>query len=169
MARIGVADWDSDPAASALAQRMVKERGQVGTLYGVLLQSPPVADGWLGMSTAVRQQASLDGASRELAICRVAQALGCDLEVRAHTPFALKEGVSEAQLAALGSWTDSDLFSSQQRAVLEYADTMTRDIQVPDELFGLLGQYFDPRQIVELTATVGFYHLVARFIIALRI
>jgi alkylhydroperoxidase family enzyme len=40
---------------------------------------------------------------------------------------------------------------------------------VPDELFDALADFLDQRQIVELTATVGTYNLVSRFLVALQI
>jgi AhpD family alkylhydroperoxidase len=167
VARINFADWANDPSIADLVARIVQQRGQVGGLYALLLQSPPVMEGWLRMSSAVRQEGKLDGASRELAIIRVVETLGCQLEVKAHTPFALREGVTEQQLASLADWRQSNLFSERQCAILEYADTMTRDIKVPDAVFDSLRTHFDEREIVELTVTVGFYHLVARFIVAM--
>jgi AhpD family alkylhydroperoxidase len=167
--RINFADWANDPSIADLVGRIVQLRGQVGGLYALLLHSPPVMEGWLRMSSAVRQEGKLDDASRELAIIRVADTLGCQLEVKAHTPFALQAGVTEQQLASLANWRQSDLFGARERAVLEYADTMTRDVKVPDSTFDALRSHFDEREIVELTVTVGFYHLVARFIVAMEL
>jgi AhpD family alkylhydroperoxidase len=169
MPRIDLANWKDDPSVSELAARIIEQRGQMSDLYALLLQSPPITEGWLRISTAVRQQANLDGASRELAIIRVVQVLGCELEVKAHTPFALKDGLTEQQLAALPAWQASNLFSPRLRAVLEYADAMTNTVQVPDAIFDNLREYFDARDIVELTVTIGFYHLVARFIVAMQL
>ena len=46
---------------------------------------------------------------------------------------------------------------------------MTRSIRVPDEVFAAVRRQFDDREIVELTATVGAYNLVSRFLEALQI
>lgn len=138
-------------------------------LYRMLLVSPPVAAGWLKLFTAIRQQTALPAAQRELAILRVAVVNGAQYEYQVHVPFALKEGVTEAQLAALGDWQSSDLFSPAQRSLLAYADAMTREIHVPAPVFDALRAHFDARQIVELTATVGGYNLVSRFLEALEI
>ena len=54
MARLPYADL-SAPDASPLVERIVAERGSVLHLYQMLLHSPPVAEGWLGFMTAVRQ------------------------------------------------------------------------------------------------------------------
>jgi alkylhydroperoxidase family enzyme len=46
---------------------------------------------------------------------------------------------------------------------------MTRSIRVPDEVFAAVRRNFDDREIVELTATIGAYNLVSRFLEALQI
>ena len=46
MARIPYAD-SQNPAVKPLADRIVAERGEVLHLYRMLLNSPPVAEGWL--------------------------------------------------------------------------------------------------------------------------
>ena len=46
---------------------------------------------------------------------------------------------------------------------------MTRSIRVPDNVFAAVRRHFDDREIVELTATVGAYNLVSRFLEALHI
>ena len=82
---------------------------------------------------------------------------------------ALKEGASAEQIAALKAWQVSPLFDAAERAALAYTDTMTRDIQVPDELFAEVEKHFDTQDLVELTATVAGYNLVSRFLEAMLV
>lgn len=168
MALIPYADL-ADPAIKPLADRIEAERGSVLHLYQMLLHSPPVAAGWLGYLTAIRQQSSLDGALRELVIMRVAVLNGAPYEAEQHAPIALKEGVSQAQLDALDSWETSDCFSEEQRAVLAYTDAMTRTVQVPPEVSRAVRACMSERLLVELTATVAAYNMVSRFLEAMQI
>lgn len=168
MALIPYADL-SDPAIKPLADRIEAERGSVLHLYQMLLHSPPVAAGWLGYLTAIRQQSSLDGALRELVIMRVAVLNGAPYEAEQHAPIALKEGVSQAQLDALDNWETSDCFSEEQRAVLAYTDAMTRTVQVPAEVSRAVRACMSERLLVELTATVAAYNMVSRFLEAMQI
>ena len=117
MARIPYAD-SQNPAVKPLADRIVAERGEVLHLYRMLLNSPPVAEGWLTYLTAIRQKSSLSGAIREMVIMRVAQLNHAPYEADQHAPIALKEGMSQPQLDALADWAQSDLFSERERAVL---------------------------------------------------
>ena len=168
MARIPYADTERADIAP-LATRIKAERGKVLDLYKVLLHSPAVMEGWLGLFTAIRQKTKLAGRYRELAILRVAILNGADYEYQAHLPFALKEGASAEQIAALKAWQVSPLFDAAERAVLAYTDTMTKQIQVPDELFAEVRKHFDTQDLVELTATIAGYNLVSRFLEAMQI
>ena len=168
MARIPYAD-DKNPEVAELAAQIVKERGKMHNLYKMLLNSPPVARGWLSLLTAVRQQAKLSGKFRELAILRVAIVNGADYEYQSHVPFGLKEGLTQKQIDALKNWESSDAFDDAERAVLAYTDSMTKEIHVPDSTFEPLKRHFDPRELVELTATIAAYNLVSRFLEAVQI
>jgi AhpD family alkylhydroperoxidase len=168
MARIPYADLDQ-PDVQPLVQRIVAERGEVLHLYQMLLHSPPVAAGWLRYLTAIRQECALPGSLRELVIMRVAVLNGAPYEADQHAPIAVREGVTQDQLDALPRWTESDLFDARQRAVLAYADAMTRDIQVPEPVFAAARSELGERLLVELTATVAAYNMVSRFLEALQI
>src|SRR5690606_6167533 len=117
----------------------------------------------------IRDHNSLNGALREMVIMRIAHLNGAPYEADQHAPIALKEGMTQAQLDALPHWEGSDLFSEQERAVLAYTDSMTREVQVPDAVFEAVRPFFEPRQLVELTATVATYNMVSRFLEALQI
>lgn len=157
------------PETLALVRRIEAERGSVLHLYQMLLHSPPLAEGWLGYFTAVRQKLLLPGALRELVILRVAQLNGAPYEAQQHTPIALQEGVTPAQLAALEAWPASGAFNTMERDVLALCDTMTRHVQVPRAMLLAVQQHLGERQTVELVATVAAYNMVSRFLEALQI
>jgi AhpD family alkylhydroperoxidase len=168
MARLPYADLGA-PALRPLVDRIVAERGSVLHLYQMLMHSPPLAEGWLDYLTAVRQRCSLPGALRELVIMRVAVLNRAPYEADQHAPIALKEGVTQAQLDALGDWAGSDAFDPLQRAVLQLTDTMTREVQVPPAQLESVRALLGERQTVELVATVAAYNMVSRFLEALQI
>ena len=170
MARVPLIKEGERAELEGLIASIKAERGgRLLNLYRALLNSPPVAEGWLKLFTAIRQKGKLPGLFRELAILRVALLNGADYEYRAHMPVALREGVTQEQIDALGGWQVSKIFGERERAVLAYTDCMTREIRVPDPVFSELRRHFDDRELVELTATVGGYNLVSRFLEAMRI
>ncbi len=169
MARIPYPDI-ATPEVAPVAERIKAERGgKMLNLYRMLLHSPPVADGWRSFLTAIRQQCRLPGRYRELAILRVAVLNGADYEFNAHVPFALKEGIIQAQLDAMKQDRAPEGMTEADRAVLEYTDAVTRTIRVPDAVFAAVKKHFEEREVVELTATIGAYNLVSRFLVALQL
>ena len=168
MARIPYANLDTE-ATKPLVERITKERGSVLHLYQMLLNSPPIAEGWLNYLTAIRQQASLNGAIRELVIVRVAQINGAQYEADQHIPIALKEGVTQRQVDELADWESSQAFNETERRVLAVTDQMTRQVRVDQALVEGLKADFNNQEIVELIATVAAYNMVSRFLEALGI
>jgi alkylhydroperoxidase family enzyme len=169
MARLEYADENGHPEVAALAQRIRAERGTMHNLYRMLLQSPPVAEGWLTFLTAIRQKCELPGRYRELAILRIALLNRAHYEYEGHVPHAVRAGVKQSQIDALESWQRSPEFDAVERAVLAYTDSMTRQIQVPDDVFAAIKEHFGERQTVELSATIGAYNCVSRFLESIRI
>lgn len=170
MVRVPLIDEKTHPELAPLVSTIKSERGgKLLHLYRALLNSPPVAEGWLKLFTAIRQKTRLGGRYRELAILRVALLNGADYEYRAHLPFALQEGLSQEQIDAIPGWQMSERFDERERAVLAYTDTMTREIRVPDAIFEDVRRQFDDRETVELTATIAGYNLVSRFLVATQL
>ncbi|MEZ5630901.1 MAG: carboxymuconolactone decarboxylase family protein [Burkholderiaceae bacterium] len=158
------------PDLAPLELRIRAERGRISLLYQVLLNSAPIAAGWEQMLTAVRNRTALAADLRELAILRVAVLNGASFEFDAHVPHAERAGVSPEKLAAIRqAGTIDPVFTPTERMVLALTDAMTRDVEVPDEVFEPLRAEFDAKGLVELVATVAAYNMVSRFLVALRV
>jgi len=171
MARVSLIDEKDHPELSDLIARIRGARGdRLLNIYRMMLHSPALASGWFELNQAVRYQTEVDGQSRELAVMRIAILNGVDYILRAHGPtYALKEGLTPAQVDALADWSASTLFNDEQRALLAYVDAMTRDIDVPDAVFAQLRAHYSERQTVELTVLIGAYNMHTRVLKALKI
>ena len=154
-----------------LEARIVAERGRISPLYQVLLNSPPIAQGWEQMLSAVRNRSSLPASLRELVILRVAVLNRAPYEFDAHAPIALNAGVSPEAIEAvrLPTLPPDAPFSEVERLVLDLSDAMTRDIEVSDALYARVKAAFDERAQLDLVATVAAYNMVSRLLQALHI
>lgn len=63
----------------------------------------------------------------------------------------------------------NSLLSPSQVAALRYADQMTLSVKVSDDVFERLKQYYNTREIIEITATISAYNCVSRFLVALDV
>ena len=171
MARVPLIEEKKHAELAELIGKIKGARGgRLINIYRLMLHSPALADAWFDLNQAVRYGTEIDGQCRELAVIRVAILNGVDYVVRAHGPaYALKEGLTPAQVEALADWSQSNLFTVRQRVLLAYVDAMTRDIDVADGVFAEVREHFSERQTVELTMLIGAYNMLTRFLKALKV
>lgn len=170
--RIAPVEPGTRPQLADIEARILAARGTITPLYRVLLNSPPVVDGWEAMLTAIRQKTSLAPRVRELIILRVAILNRAPYEFEAHVPHARAAGMPDTVIENLRVYAAPQAvagLADGEREVLALTDAMTRDIEVPDAVFEPLHAYFDDQALLELAATVAAYNMVSRFLVALRI
>lgn len=170
-----IPDWtnESAPREPQLLDAILKRRGgRLINLDLALLWSEPLARGWNAFIGPVRREFKVSQRLKELAICTVARETGADYEFKHHWPEYVKGG-GDAKLKPYIMDPDSAAtdtrFSEEERLAIRYALTMTRDVKVPDSLFKLMKARFGTEEIVELTAAIAAYNMVARFLIALDV
>ena len=171
MARVPLIEETQHPElADAIAKIKGARGGRLINIYRLMLHSPALANAWFDLNQAVRYGTEIDGQNRELAVIRVAILNDVEYVQRAHGPaYALKEGLTPEQVAAIADWQSSPLFSPAQRALLAYTDAMTREIDVPDAVFAEARRHFSERQMVELSMLIGAYNMLTRFLKALKV
>jgi alkylhydroperoxidase family enzyme len=171
MARVPLIDENDHPEFADLVEKFrARRRGKLINTYRLLLHSPPLAESWFNHSNAVRWGTTLDGRLREIVIIRVGHVTGAQYVLRQHVPvLAVADGVSVDECAALADWRDCAFFDARERSALAYADAMTRDITVPDEVFAEVARHFDRREIVELTVLIASYNMNVRVLQALEL
>lgn len=148
------------------------------------LHSPQIADGYNAFVGAIRTKAVMPQSVLELCICRIAVLNDAVYEWNAHAPLALKAGVTRAQLnevkhqPASGFAADGAIIAERrpdsqltetQWDVLLYTDAVTKNVKVHEAVFDAVKQRFSEREVVELTACVGAYNMVSRFLVALDV
>ena len=171
MARVPLIKEEDYPELSGLIDTFrAGRRGRLINIYRMLLNAPPLAESWFNHSNTVRWKTTLAGRLREIVIIRMGHLANSQYVLRQHVPsLALADGLSLEECDALADWRPSKLFIERERAALAYADAMTRDITVPDDVFAEVKRHFNTREIVELTVLVGSYNMNARVVQALQL
>jgi alkylhydroperoxidase family enzyme len=171
MARVPLIQEQEHPEFAELIEKFRSgRRGRLINIYRMLLNAPPLAESWFNHSNTVRWKTTLSGRLREIVIIRMGHLAKSEYVLRQHVPsLALADGVSLEECDALADWRASELFTESERAALAYADTMTRDIAVPDAVFAEVKRHFNAREIVELTVLIGTYNMNARVLRALEL
>ena len=169
---------EAKPQPQELVDAILERRGgQFINLDLALLWSEPLAKGWNVYLKAVRSELPTSRRLRELGICTVALLTGAHYEYKHHAPDFLAAGGTQAQLDALGDHVNinpllaptSIELNAIEKIVIQYAAQMTLTVKVEDEVFANMQKHFDNTQIVEITAAIATYNMVARFLVALGV
>ncbi len=132
-------------------------------------QDPAAYQALLAMNKAAGESAAaagLDPLLVELVKIRVSQINGCSFCLRMHTRDAIKHGETADRLSVVPAWRESEYFSSEERAALELAESVTlvADGQVPDEVYERVAAALSPAQISAvgwLTMAINTFNRVA--------
>lgn len=160
----------------ALVAAITERRG--GALLHLdraLLWSEPLARGWNVYLRAVRTELGASRALRELGICTVALATGAQYEYHHHAPDYLAAGGQQASLDAVhrfvseGGQNPPAGLSDDEALIVHFAWQMTQSVHVDDAVFERMRARFSTTEIVEFTAAIATYNMVARFLVALAI
>ena len=82
---------------------------------------------------------------------------------------ASKVGLTPEQIAGVADYQGSAAYDAHQKVVLEYAESVTKDVKASDELVGRLKEFLSERELVELTVTIALANFTNRVNEALTI
>ncbi len=117
-----------------------------------------------------RRSSPIDPQLRSLVTVHVSQINDCPFCVDINSATLIKRGVSIEKIDALANWATSALYDERERAVLRYAEAMTRsDQRVSDEIMANLRSHFIDDAIVELTGLIAFQNMSSKFNSALGV
>src|ERR1700745_1712728 len=164
MARVPLIQEQDHPEFAALIEKFrAGRRGRLINIYRMLVNAPPLAESWVNPSHTVRWTTTLAGRLREIMTIRMGHLANSQYVLRQHVPsLALADGLSLEECDALADWRASKFFSEGERARLNHADAMPREIAVPDPVFAEVKRHFNDREIVELPVLIGTYNMNAR-------
>jgi AhpD family alkylhydroperoxidase len=114
---------------------------------------PKMMMGMGRFNQAVRKGKSVDERLKNLVELKGAQMIGCEYCVDLGSQICRNSGLSDEELLALPGYRQSDLFTDREKLALDYTvAVMSTPVEVTDELFDLVKEQFNDKQIVEITA-----------------
>jgi 4-carboxymuconolactone decarboxylase len=139
---------------------IVASRGSVRGPFALLMHSPEVAGRVAHVGTFVRFESSLEPTTRELAAMATAHLLDCEYEVAAHERQARDAGVPDATLQAIRDNRFGEV-DPEHRWVCDLTRQLVVDHRIAPAAFDEARARLGERGLVELTATIGYYAMIA--------
>ena len=112
----------------------------------------------------------LDPKARELAVTLTGYLVGSQFVFSQHCKGSRSVGLTDEQIEAIPHWGISDIWTSEERAILAYTDAVVSGYgRVADGVFEELQKHMIDEDIMELTYHITGYIMHATFMRALRL
>lgn len=135
--------------------------GHIPTPYRAALHSPELTDKWQQLGEFLRYRTSLPPRLSELAILVVARHHDCQYIWHFHAPPALEAGIASDVVDAIRAGDRPQLRQQDEQAVYAYSAELLESKFVADDTYACALGALGVKAVVELTALLGYYVMVA--------
>ena len=160
---------DLGPEDQHRFDHIVELRGSAGGLYGLLLNSPGLADRVAATEAYIRFECGLPNTLKEVAILATAESIKSQYEFAAHARLSRQAGVPEGVIRAIAHGEDVPEASTEEQAAIRYARELVKDLKVSEGTFNAATELFGAQGVVDLTVLVGHYIFIGQFLAAFQV
>lgn len=150
-----------DPAGQKVYDAIAQSRGVVGGPWLALLHSPELAARTAHLGSYVRFESTLDHKVVEFTALVAARELECKHEWAAHVGHGQKAGIPMETIRAVYQKSGTERFSSEDAQIVSFVREMIHEHRVSEATFQAVYGRFGEKGMVELTATIGYYAMLA--------
>lgn len=163
MARIATIEKKEDlaPQDQKVYEAIAQSRGVVGGPWLALLHSPELAQRTMHLGSYIRFESTLDRKIVEFAALVAARELECKHEWAAHVGHAQKAGIGLDVIRAVYEKRGAETFSLEDAQLVSFVREMIHSHRVSEATFQAVYGRFGEKGMVELTATIGYYAMLA--------
>jgi 4-carboxymuconolactone decarboxylase len=136
-------------------------RGQLQGPLRAALHRPELADKWQQFGEILRYRTSLPPRLSELAILVTARHCNCNLEWHIHEQMARQVGLEVAIIEDIRAGKRPAGTDAEALVIFDYAEELVRTKTVNEQTYRRALERHDVVGIVELTALIGYYTMVA--------
>ena len=169
MPRIPLIEADSDlnPAQERVVQGILGRRGgRIPGPYRLSLHCPELTEIWHPLGEMLRLKSNYPLRLSEFAILITARAWDCDYVFNAHVPHALEGGLEQSVVDALVRG-DRPIFSkADEETLYDYCTQLFTNHAIGENTYARALETFGTARLVELTALIGYYGMVAMTLLA---
>lgn len=153
-----------DPDKAEGRAREAYEKLPPLNIFRMLGHSGEMLDGFIKLGNQILMFSELDPVLREIAIVRTGVLRGSSYEVYQHEAISRRMGMSDDLIEAIHEGPDAAAFDDLQRLVMRFTDDVVKNTRASDATFDPLLEKLGPKQMQELTITIGYYTMVSNFL-----
>ena len=145
----------------AIFDAITESRGAIVGPFPTLLHSPEVAARISHLGHYLRFDCALSPAEREVAILTAAREANCAFEWAAHVRLGRQAGVRDETIEAIANRAPVDGVNADDGLIIAFGRQLLHDHKVAPETFEAALKRFSGRGVVDLTALLGYYTMIA--------
>jgi 4-carboxymuconolactone decarboxylase len=150
-------DQYSAEQKQAVAQYEGVRKAPIFGPFEVMLYSPAMMTNAREVGDYMKVGSAIPRNLAELVVLYVAKEWSQDYVWYQHVPLALKAGLAQAHVDALGDGRKPTNMNADEEAVYAFVDELVRNHQVADPTFDRINQRFGSKGVVDLTSLTSFY------------
>ncbi|MCE7795011.1 carboxymuconolactone decarboxylase family protein [Sphingobium sufflavum] len=147
------------------------ENGSRTNIQMVMANHPPLGRAFNIFGKHLLLDSTVPVRARELIVLRTSWHLKAEYEWHYHVGYALKAGLTLAEVAGIGEGPDAAVWDDREedRAVLRAVDELVRDSRISDATWATLSRSFSKEQLMDMVFTIGHYVMLSWSIAAFGI
>ena len=149
--------------------RIANTRGSVRGPFSALMNRPVIAGRTARLGAYLRYNGSLPDDIRELAILTTAREYDCEYEWVVHRPIAQEAGVDEETIDVIAARGPTDHLPNHHANIIVYGRELMQNNDVSDAIFDSARDQTGIEGIIELTALIGYYGMLAHILNAFEV
>lgn len=154
-------DLEDDAQRAVWDKVVAGPRGRVIGPLRAAIHAPVLAQAWSTLGESLRFGTSLGKRLSELAIIVTGRRWSAQVEWFVHARAAADAGLEPSIIEAIRDGRPPSFTQPDDALIYDYARLLLRDGNVPAALHAQVTQRFGVKGVVELTALVGYYSMVA--------
>ena len=143
-----------------------KRGGRIPGPFRFSLHCPELTEVWHPLGETLRLKSNFPLRLSEFAIVITARAWDCDYVFNAHAGAAVKAGIAQTVIDAMANGERPTLAQNDEAVMYDYCTELFEHHAVSDKSHARARELFGIPGVVELTALIGYYSMVAMTLIA---
>jgi 4-carboxymuconolactone decarboxylase len=140
--------------------------GRIPGPYRLSLHCPELTEVWHPLGEMLRLKSRFPLRLSEWAIIVTARAWDCQYVFNAHAPAAVKAGISQALVDALARGERPPFEQADEEVFYDFGTELIERHAVNDKTYARALELFGVQGVVEVTALMGYYSMVAMTLLA---
>ena len=137
--------------------------------HSILLLSPPADERVLALGNYFRYNSVVKSPDKELAIITAAREKDCLYVWAAQVGAGRRAGLREEAIAVVKERRDASQLLPDEAAIVTYVRQLFRENRVEQQAFDALKERYGVPWLVEMTAVVGYYGMLAGVVNAFEV